>query len=285
MSLFCPDYTFGTKLNSWGTTRPNTANGVAVTPNAASDAYGTAVALGSALTSDCYGIMININTNAGSVASRNSVIQLMVDPNGGTSYTAVLTGLLCGSAGPYVTSGGMWYYFPYFIKSGATIAVAARGSVATAFRVGYKIYQQPENALMMMKGKYFETLGVTVGTGTAVGTTIVPGTTSDGSWTSIGTTTKDLWWWQVGFQLPVGDTSWGALAYHVDIGVGSATTPDIIISDALFTTTAAEQLEMVPNILGCTWNVPAGSTLYARVQNSGTNETGNYSLAIYGMGG
>jgi len=284
--LFVPNNSqgFATILSSWDTTRPAAANGVSVTPNAASNAYGTPVAIGSALTSNCYGIMLNINNNSGAVASRNSAIQLMVDEAGGTSYVAKITGLLCGSAAPYTVGGGIFYYFPIFIKSGSTLAVAARGSVATAFNVGYIIYQQPFNPDSIRVGAFSETLGITVGTGTVVGTTVVPGTTSDGAWTSIGTTTNAMWWWQVGVQLPVGDTSWGAAVLHLDIGWGGA-TPDVIIRDMPVTFNAAEQLSFYPPWGGCEKMVPAGATLYARLQSSATLETGNYTVGIYGIGG
>jgi hypothetical protein len=284
--LFVPQSAerYGLVTPSWGTTRPAAANGTSITP-VTTNAYGTAVRLGNALTADAWGILININSNSGSAASRNSVIQLMVDPAGGTAYTAVLTGLLCGGAAPYTLGGGMWYYFPYFINSGATIAVAGRGSVVTAFTVGCEVYQTPENAQNMRRGSFFETLGITVGAGTAVGVTVVPGTTSVGAWTAIGTTTNPLWWWQFGLQMPVGDTSWAAATLHVDIGFGSATTPDIIISDAIFTYDATEQAIKPELSGGCAYDVPGGSTIYARIQNSGVLETGNYTIGVYGMGG
>ena len=276
--------TYGTKVASWGTTRPAAANGTLVTP-VTTNAYGTAVALGSALTAPCYGILLNINSNSGAASSRNTVIQLMVDPAGGTAYSAVLTGLLCGSAAPYTLGGGMYFFFPYYINSGATIAVAARGSVATALSVGYVIFQNPVDTVGILRGSFFETLGITTGAGTAVGVTVVPGTTGEGAWTAIGTTTKDLWWWQVGFQMPVGDTNWAAATFHIDIGVGSPTTPDIIISDLVVTIDGSEQVIQPPRILGCTWHVPSGTTLYARIQSSTALETGNYTIALYGMGG
>ena len=32
-------------------------------------------------------------------------------------------------------------------------------------------------------------------------TAVTPGNAADGTWTSLGTTSRDLWWWQVGYQI------------------------------------------------------------------------------------
>lgn len=261
---------------SWGTTRPAVANGTAVTP--ATAAYGAWAALGTALTSDAYGILININSNAGSAASRNTVTKIGVDYAGGTAYTDLITGLLSGGAGAYNIIG-QWYFFPVFIPAGSTLAAAGRGSVTTAYRVGSIVSQRPSNPSAIRKGSFVETIGI----GTTAGVTITPGTTADGAWTTIGTTTKRCWWWQLGLQITTGDTAWGANALHIDIAVGDATTKDIIITDYLIGTDTTENMYNPPLTFGVEWDVPAGSTIYARVQNSGTNDA--YTLAVYGCGG
>lgn len=271
---------FGDTPASWGTSRPAAANGTAVTPGAG--AYGSYVQLFAATGADSYGILININSNNGSAASRGTVIDIGVDEAGGTSYTARVTGLLCGGAAAYNLGGsGVWYYFPLFIPAGSTIAVHGNSTVATAFRVGAVLMQKPANPAMIRKGSFVETLGISGNIGTA----ITPGTTAEGSWTLVGTTATRCWWWQVGLQVATTDTAWGAGVIHVDVGVGDGTVggTDVIIRDAPITTSTAEALTNIPITEGVEWDVPSGSNIYVRAQNSGTNDA--YTCAVYGLGG
>ena len=123
--------TFCLTTPSWGTTRPASANGTAVTPAVGS--YGTAVQLGSDLTQDAYGILINMNTNFASANSRNTCVTIGVDESGGSSPTDKIVGLLCGGSAAYTRNGGgNWYYFPLFIPSGSAIFAKAQGTVTTA---------------------------------------------------------------------------------------------------------------------------------------------------------
>jgi hypothetical protein len=277
--------TFGLNTFSWGTTRPATTQGASVVP-VTTDAYGTYVQLFSALTYSSRGIAICINSNAAAAAVRNSAIRIGIDEAGGTSYVEWIGGLLGGSAAPYNIGGaGMWYYFPFYIPAGASVGVSARGTVATAFRVGAWLQQLPANAAMSRRGAFVETFGVTLGAATATGTTVTSGTTAEGAWTLLGTTTKRCWWWQVMVQLGTGDTNVGANALHVDLGVGNGTVAgtDVIIQDYPVMTNAAEQFSAGLNTSGCEYDVPAGSSIYARLQNSGTNDI--YQVAAYGLGG
>lgn len=263
---------------SWGTTRPNTANGTSVTPAVGS--YGTAVQLGSDLTQDAYGILININTNFASAASRNTTVTIGIDESGGTSPTDKITGLLCGGSAAYTRNGGgNWYYFPLFIPGGSSIYAKAQGTVTTAIRVGCVTFSMPSNPSAIRKGSFVETIGITAPNGTAV----TPGTTSEGAWTSIGTTTLRTWWAQFGFQVNAADTGWNLAAIHVDVAVGTAGTKDIIIVDANFCTDSGEYVGNPPLTAGVEWDIPAGSTIYMRAQSSGTLDA--YTGAVYLLGG
>jgi len=263
---------------SWGTTRPNTANGTSVTPAVGS--YGTAVQLGSDLTQDAYGILINVNTNFASTSSRNTVVTIGIDESGGTSPTDKITGLICGGSSAYTRNGGgNWYYFPLFIPAGSAIFAKAQGSVTTAIRVGCVTFGMPSNPAAIRKGSFVESIGVSA----PGGTTIVPGTTSDGSWTSMGTTTLRTWWVQFGIQVATADTAWTLAAIHVDVAVGDGSQFDIIIQDANFCTDSGEYVGNPPLTAGVEWDIPAGSTLYMRAQSSAALDS--YNAAVYVLGG
>lgn len=267
---------FGLINPSYGTTRPsNTGFGITVAPLAGS--YGAYVQLFAALSEPAYGILVNINSNTGSAASRSTVIDIGIDEAGGSSYTARVTGILCGGAAA-MSAGGLWYYFPLFVPAGASIGIRANGSVTTAIRVFASLMQRPARPEMVRVGSLVDTLGVSG----SVGTVIVPGTTSDGSWTLIGTTTHRCWSWQVGLQVAVADTAWTAGNLFVGLAVGDGTNFDIIIKDQLFITTTTEAIS---NYLPLNFerDVPAGSNIYMRAQSSSALDA--YTAAAYGLGG
>jgi hypothetical protein len=272
--------TYGLTLPSWGTTRPAAANGTAVTPGTGSE--GSWAQLGSDLADDAFGILININSNSASSASRNTVVDIGIDEAGGTSYTERISNLLCGGAPAYSAGGsGAWYYFPLFIPAGSAVAARGQGTVATAFRVGAMFMQRPANPSMIRKGSFVETLGIS---GTA-GTSITVGTTSDGSWTSVGTLTNRCWWWQVGYQVSSADTSWAGNAIHLDVGVGDGSGGGTVtvIQDLVVATLTSEQMSNPPLTAGVEFDVPAGTGVYVRAQASGTGDA--CTMAVYALGG
>jgi len=270
--------TFCLSTPSWGTTRPAAANGTAVTPG--TGVYGSWASVITAVAQDVYGLLININSNAGSAASRNTLTKIGVDMAGGTSYVDLIPDLLSGGAAPYnVNGGGLWYYFPLFLPAGSRIAAAGFGTVTTVYRVGIVPMMLPANPALIRKGSFVEAVGVSGTTGTV----FVPGTASEGAWTLLGTTTLRTWWWQVGVQVSSADTSWLANAIHIDVAVGDATNKDIIIQDTNITTSTAEQSVNPPLTAGVEWDTPAGSNIYVRGQASGNLDS--YAAVAYGMGG
>lgn len=274
---------FGASVPSWGATRPSATNGAAVTPGVGTK--GSWVQLFAAQNADTYGVMININSNNGSAASRGTALDFGWDEAGGTSYQVRIPDILCGGAGSYGTpGGGLWYYFPIFIPAGSTIAVRANSTASPAFRVGAVIMQKPVNPSMVRRGSFVEVLGL--GAGENIGTVIVPGTTAEGAWTLVGTTSKRCWWWQLGVQVSLADTTWGAGVMHFDVGVGDGTAggTDVIITDASYVLTASEALTNTLTSSGVEWDVPSGSNIYVRAQHSATPDSG-YTCTVYGLGG
>jgi hypothetical protein len=272
---------YGLTTPSWGNTRPNTANGTQVTPVTGTGNFGNWALVESNLSADVYGIYININSNNASSASRNTVLNIGIDESGGTSYTVRISQLIAGGASSYTIGGGLWYYFPLYIPKGASVAAQARGTVTTAFRVGILFFQKPSNPSMIRKGSFVETIGIASNQNT--GTSVTAGTTNEGDWVQIGTTSRRCWWWQYGLQVSSADTSWNTVGLHMDIAIGTSTDKSIIIQDALISTNASEYTNNYPISSGVEYDVPAGTNVYVRIQNSGTNDP--YFVVIYGLGG
>lgn len=268
---------FALTTPSFGTARPASANGTSVTPAVGSK--GAWVQLGSDFTEDAYGLLININTNSASAASRATLVDIGIDPLGGTAYQPVINNLLAGGASAY-TLNGLYYYFPLFIPAGASVAARAQSTVVTALRVGTFAMQRANAPHTFRRGCFTETYGVTT---PPDGTAIVPGTTSEGAWTQVGTTAQRVWWWQAALQVNAADVSWNAAAIHIDVAVGDATNKDIIIQDMLVTTSSAEAMINGPLTAGVEFDTRAGTNVYMRAQHSGTLDA--YTGAVYALGG
>lgn len=167
-----------------------------------------------------------------------------------------------------------------FVPAGSQIAARSQSTVTTAFRVNMQLMQLPSNPAMVRTGSFVEAIGL----GTLPkGAAIVPGTTAEGDWTLLGTTTMRLWWWQIGVQIDAGDTSTTNATLHFDIAVGDGTNFQIIVEDVIAQTTTAENIGMQSLTVGMEYDIPSGSSIYVRAQNSTANEA--YNCAVYGMGG
>lgn len=269
---------FGLVTPSWGTSRPATSMGTQITPGNGS--YGTAGSFTASLNFDAYGILLNVNTGNTSGVPRALALRIGVDPSGGTSYQYIINDLLAGAAiGMTGGLGGIWYYFPIFIPAGSRVSVAGYQNNTSGLYVNAQFMQKPSSPEALRIASYCETIGATNNAGTA----ITPGTTSEGSWTLVGTTTKPCWWWQFAVQIDVADTAWNAGNIFCDIAVGDATNKDIILLDQIVNTTGNEQTSSMLSVLGAERDVPAGSSIYARLQHSGTVDT--TTIAAYGCGG
>lgn len=261
---------------------PNVTPGTSVTPGA-SNAEGswTQIAAAASITQDVWGILLWINGGNTSTSAKNHALDIGVDPAGGTSYTERVANMLCGQSHAGST-GGYFYYLPLFIKAGSAVAVRIQGSAGTAgtVRVAAKFFGKPSRPEMVRAGSFAETIGFV---SNAVGTSFTPGNSgAEGSWVSLGTTTRALWWWQLCVQ--INNTTTTALNYACDLAFGDASNKHMIIQDlpVILNGTAEQTTQLlVPNSY-C--EVPAGATIYVRGSCSGTTVSGFNATAV-GIGG
>ena len=275
--LFVPGgaRTFGAQQQSQ-TGRPTAPQGTSVTPVIGSK--GSWVQVIASLDHDTYGLIIQINNNNTSAQSRNTVLDVGI--GAAASEIVIIPDLICGNAvNSNVGGNGVWYYFPVFISAGTRVAVRAQSSVVTAFRVYMEAPQKPVNPSMIKTADHVEAIGITGNAGVAV----TPGTTSEGAWVSLGTTSRDCWFWQIGAQVQTADTSVNAALIHMDLAYGNGTDKQFLVQHAILTTTTTEGQINVLNTLSCGGFVPAGSELYARAQTSANADILN--IAAYGAGG
>lgn len=270
------------------TTQPATAFGTTVTPG--NNAFGTAVQVGADLTLDAYGIYINVNSVAVSGAARDALLQIGFDWSGGTTFPASpdsfnsITLLVSCASG--MVAGGVNYYFPLFIPAGT--AILARGSVNNAtvgtMRVFWQTSCRPARPEAIRVGRYVESLGAV--TASSRGTTITPGTTSEGSWTSIGTLGSDrpCWFWEWGVGINTGTM---ANQMHATDLAADSSGDRIILRDGTSGATTAEAITKIQAFGSTGLNVAmveGGTTIYARSQVTGSAPTG-WNVMAYGVGG
>jgi hypothetical protein len=258
--------------------------GISVTPGV-SNAEGawTQIAAAANITTDIFGIWISINAGATSATAKNHLLDIGVDPAGGTSYVAVISNIVCGMSGFYDTArdGSRNFYFPICISSGSSVAVRIQGNVGTAGTVGIlaSFYGAPNRPELARAGQYSETIGTITNSN---GVAFTPGTSgAEGSWTSLGTTTRDLWWWQLCVQEDA--SSIGSGMWMMDLAYGDASNKVLIIENLIHLVDTTEQVGNQLCMHGYK-RVPGGSTLYVRGSISGTTTTGFNAVAV-GVGG
>jgi hypothetical protein len=282
--LYVPASDFGWRLSSQAGVRPSATYGTLVTPG--NNTKGTAVEIMSDLAFDAWGILIGVQANNVSTAIRDTLMDLLSDPAGGTSYTTTLIPnlLFCG-INIMTNVPALYFYFPLRIPAGSALAVAASVNNATVgtFRAWCYVFGKPKRPEMCKVGQYVTALGVN--TAASRGTVVTPGTTSEGTWTSLGTPTRGHWWWQVGMGIADGNVAGKALA--LDVGAGTTGNERVILEDVLFTLDSAEACypsnnQAFPAMAYA--EIPANVEIWGRMQNSSTNET-NHSMAAYGCGG
>ncbi len=256
-----------------------TAPGTSVTPGA-SNAEGTWTQIHAAWTAppgNGYWLMLWISGANISGSDKSQLLDIGWDTAGGTNYIAKISNLCCGCSG-FSLDGGYYYNFPIFIKSGSTIAARVQGSNATAgtVRIASQVWGSASEPQELKYGIYSETIGTITNSG---GPTITPGSSAaEGSWTSLGTTTRNLWWWQLCPQISNGTIT--ALQYAFDLAYGDASNKHFIVRRAqMFVTGTVEKVNYV-HPAWCYCDVPSGATIYCRASCSGSPVTGINVTAV-----
>lgn len=271
--------------DNWGT-NPGSAIGTSVTPGA-SNTLGSWTQLASAanIAENVYGLYFQVHSGSTTTQSKQQLLDIGIDPAGGTSYTAVISDMVIGNSPTLVQAGNIEHFFPLYIPAGASVAARVRGSNATAgtVRVAARFYGMRSAPEMMRFGSFTETLGAD--TANSRGTAFTPGNAADGSWVDLGAISKPMWWWQMGHQID-NATITGEYVY-IDVAYGDASNKTTIFRVMHGGTTAetngyAAQTQMLPIAAYCP--VAAGEHIYIRGRCNNVPDTG-YNATVTGLGG
>lgn len=240
----------------------------------------TQVASAANIATDVFGLELAVNGGSGAGVARNMLLDVGIDPTGGSSYASIISDLVCGCSG--LTTAGRHFYFPIRIPAGASVAVRVQNShsIAGTVRVIAKFYGLPQRPELVRVGSFSETIGTITNSN---GVAFTPGVSGAwGSWTLLGTTGKALWWWQVGMQID--DATMSAQTVMVDLAYGDASNKVPIIEYFMHSMTVSETINHVC-ALNAYKRVPAGSNIYIRGSIDISPADSNYNAVAVGIGG
>lgn len=260
--------------------QPGAAYGASVIPSISTYGTWTQVATSANISTDVFGVYIVFNSGTTVSTTRNILVEMGVDNSGGTNYVSVIPFLNAGNSSIYTNgSAGICYYFPLYIKAGSSVAFRGTSNDVSAFRVGVRFYGSPTRPDTVSAGSYVDAFGEVFAS--RIGTSVTPGTTSEGSWTQLGSAaTRSYWWLQGGFG--VNNSTMNNGTYNLDLSVGNASNKQIIIEDQLGTCNVNEAVQSLP-VINAYCSISVGDLIYARLQTSATT-TGTHVIA-YALGG
>ena len=220
---------------------------------------------------DSYGISLNSSYvySVSNPARMSGIIG--IDYSGGTSYVDYIGPFWFGGTYPYLDEN---FYFPMFVPAGASLAikVSQTGGATVGFFLSAALHEASAHPESEKVCSYWETLGITGAD--------YQGTTMFTGYQLIGTTTRDLQYWDFGIN--TNDTSHsstgqGWFGLHVGDGVNFDWMGDIG-----FWTTSSESLFLHRKGSRIEYFVPAGSNIYLR-KWADSSSISNFYAVVYGM--
>lgn len=274
MGLLIPEYRAAPLASTYQANfsgRPTTTWGTTLTASATLHTVGTTVQLVASAPYDADGIRITFHGMHTSAAVTEGLVNIFT---GASNEKTLIANLMSGWSATNVTAGPRRYFFPLRIPKGTRIAANFQAVIASD-----DVYCMIE--LLSSNGNNWagcavETLGAV--TATTKGTTVVPGTTSEGTLTSIGTSGQ-RYKYIYAAQSGNADTTATAGVLSYDIGTSSAVIPGL--ENFVQTTSATEWVNPWDEV-GRYCDIASGTALYLRAQ-SHTTDTENKTFCIYGV--
>ncbi len=267
--LFTPRYSGVTSRieSSQGTTRVANPQGTSISLGI-SPTEGSWTTVIASTAYDSYGLLLNLNNGFTDSVSVTSYIDIGVGAAG--SETEIVSDIFSVSAGSYLTTEGQWFYFPVFVKAGTRISVRGRANAAAKTIRAYVQLKQfaQKSSPICTKVQYL------------TGNAVTAGTTSKGSWTSLGVAAGLANFGFVFFSAALTATTLNNLSYHCDFAIGDGTNFSIIQQDVLLTSNSAENITFTGLMDLVNVPVKTGVTFYGRAQCSGTPQA--FAMALIG---
>lgn len=287
MGLWVPVDSFSFAADNAGATYTPTGVGTQITAggtNHTKNASVTSLLAGSSITQDCYWLSIGFFAGSSSGASRRFLTDIFFDPAGGTSWESSPRIPDLAANCPDYIQGGVWYEFPIYIKNGTSIGARCQSETASStVRIVVAVTGRPSRPTIVEAGTKVVAYGVTAAS--TEGTSVTPGASgSMGSYSaSLGTTSKDHWWWQTGILF--NDTTQTAVQYWFDMAVGDANRKYIVQRGLLHTNAGTVEQAGRSNFSGIYYPAYAqasGASVFVRGVCTGTADSA-CSAIVYGV--
>lgn len=249
-------------LPSTPTTQPDTVTA------GANNADGASVGVLPALSHDAEYLVIGVGGNGGAGINSRALLDILIDPAGGTAWSSLIDNLQVGFLRPQDSNTGFtaWFHFPLWIPAGATLGARAR-TAHTATRdhyVGIWAFGGPSRPDMWWCGTKVETLGAVEAS--SKGTDVTPGNSGAfGAWADIGVTTGR--WGAIQPSIGGPGSVAATQAYQWEIGYSSVRIPGV---PQLFSAISVSEVgpKSWSAIMNC--DIPQGTTLQVRGKGSAT---------------
>jgi hypothetical protein len=241
----------------------------------ANNADGSAASVMSALSHDVELLVIGLSGFGLAAGAINpcTLLDILIDPAGGTSWASLIDDLLVGGTYPVNLQSStvgigtpLWFSFPVWIPAGATIGGMARTAHSSTItgRVVIYAYGGNRNPGSWWCGRKVTSIGINASS--SRGTDHTPAASSSfSSWASLGSaTTTDAYAYQWAAQ-GENDTDWqsttpaSASPYNFEFGVDSTRIGPPLVKGI----TAGEVGASFPTSVGYR-HIPAGSQLQVR---------------------
>lgn len=272
------------QYDNWGAA-PGTATGTSVTPGATNaEGSWTQLASSANIAQDCYWMHVSVHSGNTSGQAKNHLLDIGVDPAGGSSYSAIISNIVCGSTQGATGTGVTEFIFPFYIKAGSSVAARIQGSNGTAgtVRVTALFWGQPTRPEAVPVGSFSQTFGTITN---SLGESITPGNGSYSSYVDMGAASNPLWWFQFGYQ--INNSTITAERTFFEIAWGDASNKHLMFRTMHVGTTG--ETCGLRHLTGLSFPgaynpVPAGANIYVRARADSAPDTG-YNCSIIGIGG
>jgi hypothetical protein len=167
------------------------------------------------------------------------------------------------------------------IPAGSQIAVRIQCSQASITqRVVANFYGNASRPDMLPRASYCVTVGTPSGSN---GQSFTPGTNAYGSWTDLGTISKDAWYWQLSYGVNNGTIT--AEYVFIDLAWGDASNKYPICTEMHLGNTGEQINAFGFGTVGISMfnKVPSGANIYVRGSCNGAPDTG-YNALAHGFG-
>jgi hypothetical protein len=248
----------------------------------------TAATLLTALSHDCEYMVLGFSGFGANAVNTATLLDILYDPAGGTSWTELISDLLVGMLGSTVdmaVAAGqqgvpLMFHFPIWIPAGSSIGVRAKmvdsNPLAISSRIVIMVGGDNRNPASWWCGQKVETVG-TFNQAACRGQSITPGASSviAGSWTNLGST----------LSAAGGAVQWAVQGQVASAQVASTARYEFGVDGVQIGPPVWSGMSQVEG--RCQWlsgpvfyNFPAGSQIQVRAGSS-LASPGNHDVAAY----